>query len=716
MELKTFFTQQSDGPSLSKATVYIYEWGTSRLAQGLKDEYNGELKNPFDSTNEGLIRFSAPNGKYEMYVRSQTLEQRLQIQFFDINEAGSLTVITATGVQNLDEALNHRIIHLKSMTSLATLNTEKMISGQTVNVGNELIDDQTTGGEFYWAAESTDPEDGGLVFGNASSGRFKRRCQGAVYSEWYGLKDSLTEDQTTKFLAAKQAAENLGVPLYLSSIRFVISETSIIKSRSMSWIEGLSSHRRTEIIFRNDPKRGGTLGKNAFLYDGPSSGSMMRNIQIRDEVAGSSVGIAISSSLAVGTPNWKNFFERVELRDFRIGAMTTTANPFDGSTHGWASETLYFNCKFRNCQTSFLNNNLQAVNTTFLDSDMENDVSNEKYTLIRDEAGGEIKVIGGSYIGRGLFYSWCYPESAKNLWYSGKITFQSSRWECRSAGYGRSVCKEDYSTRANYSRALNLTLNDIQINSGGKEIDLLHYAGKINATLQNVIFSYGSGVIRQHPTFNLSANPDQGGMSSVFAHNCAGLRYERESSTPYHGAYDQKLTGSVEISSPHASTGGAYKKDNDNFIYNESSSYTEFGYGLSEGLTEKILTYGKNDATSEFKEIKLKLPKYARITKFWAYKQPFRMAKKSTLLLYAVKDKEQWKNREFNTDSDATLISRIEINPRQAGYFEATIILVDNIFGESFQSGIDHWLEGRLYIKSLSKNATFTGWLGVKYL
>lgn len=713
MELKTLCIQSNDGTLLADATAHVYHAETNHLAKNLKDRNGNASTNPIRSDSEGLLQFSAPNGKYDIRIQKGHLEKTLKVQFFDIDDANSLSVSTSSGSQQLVDALDRRTLSLECVSSLQELDTQRLMDGQTLYIKSFRQNGDCGGGQFYWSATSTEPVDGGTVFGtDTRPGRFIRLPVGAIYSDWFDLIDSRTEDQTEKFFSAKKAAEKYNLPLYLSSIHIVISRTCVIDSRSTSWIEGLSSQRGTTLIFRSKPAPGPSA-KQAFHYSETSSGSLLRNIQLVAETAGTSVGIAISSSLSAGIPNWKNRFDRVELRDFAIGAMTTTQNPFDGSTHGWASETLFFNCKFRNCRTSFLNNNLQAVNTTFIDTDMENDDSAERYTLIRDEAGGEIKLIGGSFIGRGIFYSWIYPETARNLWYSGKVSFLSSRWEARSAPGERALCQEDHATQGDRSRMLTLNLSDVQINADGKDVDLLHYAGKLNARLENVVFTYGRGIIRQHPTSNLSGSATRGGMSSVYVTHSAGIHYERTTSTPYAGTYDENLTGIVSISSPHIETGGAYAIDGEGFFYPRNPACAELGAGLSLGVEEKTVTFGVAEAVMETRRLKMKLPTHARPTKFWAFKQPEALHATTKHRLYAVKDRDRWQDATFDTDSDARLIAEIEVSPG-AGYFEACVTLTSHDFGHRFQAGSDGWREGRLYVEIIGSG--FVGWVGIKYL
>ncbi|MBZ9560020.1 MULTISPECIES: hypothetical protein [unclassified Modicisalibacter] len=712
MELKTLFIQSDDGALLADATAHVYHADTTRLVDDLKGPADIPLTNPLKSDHEGLLQFSAPNGKYDIHIRKGNLEKTLKVQFFDIDDANSLSVSTSSGSQQLVEALDRRTLYVECVNALQELDTRRLLDGQTLYIKRFRQNREGGGGQFYWSANSTQAVDGGTVFGTkARPGRFIRLPAGAIYSDWFDLIDSVTEDQTEKFFSAKRAAEKYHLPLYLGDIRIVISRTCVIDSRSTSWIEGLSSQRGTTIIFRSQSATGSSA-KQAFHYSETSSGSLLRNIQLVAETAGTSVGIAISSSLSAGIPNWKNRFDRVELRDFAIGAMTTTQNPFDGSTHGWASETLFFNCKFRNCRTSFLNNNLQAVNTTFIDTDMENDDSAERYTLIRDEAGGEIKVIGGSFIGRGTFYSWIYPDAARNLWYSGKVSFLSSRWEARSAPGERALCQEDHATQGDRSRMLTLNLSDVQINADGKDIDLLHYAGKLNARIENVVFSYGRGIIRQHPTSNLSGSATRGGMSSVYVTHSAGIHYQRARSTPYAGTHDENLTGVVSISSPHIETGGAYTIDGEGFFYPRNPACAELGAGLSLGVEEKTVTFGVAEAVMERHRLKMKLPTHARPTKFWAFKQP-EAWQATTHRLYAVKDRDRWQDATFDADSDARLIAEIEAPPG-AGYYEACVRLTSHDFGHQFQAGSDGWREGRLYVETTGSG--FVGWVGIKYL
>ena len=69
----------------------------------------------------------------------------------------------------------------------------------------------------------------------------------------------------------------------------------------------------------------------------------------------------------------KKSFVRCRWFGFKTGVLfTTNGNPLIGSQADWASENYFEHCKFRNCETSVLNQNLQALNNTFVATDIEN--------------------------------------------------------------------------------------------------------------------------------------------------------------------------------------------------------------------------------------------------------------------------------------------------------------------------------------------------------
>lgn len=84
MELKNFYTQDTQGNILPGAQVYVYDRGTLNLVSGVKDATGGDKTNPFPSDGDGLATFAVPNGLYDIRVVTGERDTKLPMQFFDV--------------------------------------------------------------------------------------------------------------------------------------------------------------------------------------------------------------------------------------------------------------------------------------------------------------------------------------------------------------------------------------------------------------------------------------------------------------------------------------------------------------------------------------------------------------------------------------------------------------------------------------------------------
>lgn len=74
------------------ALVYVYNTGTTVLATGLRDISNNPLANPFESEENGLIQFQAPNKTYDVRVVKGARDYTLRgIQCADLTEMLEIT-------------------------------------------------------------------------------------------------------------------------------------------------------------------------------------------------------------------------------------------------------------------------------------------------------------------------------------------------------------------------------------------------------------------------------------------------------------------------------------------------------------------------------------------------------------------------------------------------------------------------------------------------
>ncbi|WP_110656163.1 right-handed parallel beta-helix repeat-containing protein [Salinicola halimionae] len=163
MEVKTFFTQDTDGQTISNARVTVRHQGNAEPAPDLQDVSGAPLSNPFTSNSEGLIQLAAPNGHYAIDVEKGDSRQSLTAQFFDQD-----AVASASGTQTLAAALNQRLIVVDSVDMLKSWPADHVTDGvrlickrfhhdlpDEINVELQRrthLDDTSRAGQMAWLA------------------------------------------------------------------------------------------------------------------------------------------------------------------------------------------------------------------------------------------------------------------------------------------------------------------------------------------------------------------------------------------------------------------------------------------------------------------------------------------------------------------------------------------------------------------------------------
>jgi hypothetical protein len=84
MELKNFFTQDSQGNVVPFGVAYLYAPGTNTLATGLKDAAGAALGNPWAADAKGKLVVAAPDGDYDLRMVAPGRDDvRLRVRFID---------------------------------------------------------------------------------------------------------------------------------------------------------------------------------------------------------------------------------------------------------------------------------------------------------------------------------------------------------------------------------------------------------------------------------------------------------------------------------------------------------------------------------------------------------------------------------------------------------------------------------------------------------
>lgn len=531
-------------------------------------------------------------------------------------------------------------------------------------------------------------------------------------------------DETTKIKAYLAKAKELARPLEFPSGIVTFTDTLEIDFKAIIRGQG----RETTILqFKNT-----VPDKPAILLKRGSTKSSFSDFLLRDENANTSTGIRHTDSLSeVGSPCWKNAFTNVEVSGFAVGEHYTSANPLNGATHAHCDGNVHVNFRLSSCKVGILNQNCQAVNNQYFGLNINNadgawlngqTITDSNFTMIRDEAGGGINIVGVDIIGRGRLFTWIYPAGGSGL-FQGSASFkaQDVRGELRSTHNGV-IIEEGVHGNASSGMQMDISCTDMKFVTFGQSVDLFRFAGKCKAQFINVSPVYGTGklTVRLYPTSGRSANTS-GALADVYLMNCGKVYYEKATTSPY-GTYDISSTPSVVFENDHtSSTNASYILDSLGFREMQSGgSIQQLGFGVNfAGGNTGRLVYNNDSSSAALlagTQVKFKLPKYARPTKAFMYKLPSRFSNDVGVDVYIVKDNANWANpTSFAIATDAVLVASAPLTTNKAGYFEYPITLETNIVGAAFQSGFNTWTEGRMLF--LTKGgSSFSGFFGIEYI
>ena len=539
-------------------------------------------------------------------------------------------------------------------------------------------------------------------------------------------------DDTQIVQRAVDLAESMEAPLPITGNgTYKITDTITISGQYKVTIEA-QTVMGILFVFYNDPGAGGEQDKPLLLIDRESTHTELDGVWFRDHTPGSSTAIKLTADCYPigGSPNWKNLFTKCRMDQFAIGVHFATKNPLNGNTHCYLDCTTLFHCKIKNCRIGILNSNIQAVNNNLIATDIENDNPGERYTMIKDEAGGAISLTGCSLIGRGRIYEFGKPAGQDTLlWAGGYLNVNNCKVEARGGDGGHigELFYQDPSLGLGKS-FVSINVDNLHVGANSQTIDLIQYAGRVQATFNRVEALSGTLVIDQQPTIGMSAYYESGAYSVIKADQCSNVVY-RKNTTSIYGDYNGEMTGIVEITNPMAGPGGTYSTLADStadawYRLVSTEPATQTGYRYSPA-TIKTLVYGKDRVVTGITSVKAILPKGARPFQFFAFKQLLRKYHPQQYNFYIVKDQADWKRPGFfSVEDDAVLAGSTGSTDNLAGYFEANCVLDTDLIGTSFggelRAGEAGWEEGRIYFElendAANPGLSFMGWVGVNYL
>ena len=536
-----------------------------------------------------------------------------------------------------------------------------------------------------------------------------RMIEGAAVSvaDFGAVGDGVTDD-TVAIQAAINAAISSQLQVFIPGGTYIVSDTLQVNNSQSLTLQGCGE-RITVIKFNNT-----VVDKVMFDLTKASSRTVFKDLFLEDENAGTSSCIRMTTGRRpddLGSiAHYKDSLERCSVSYFKVAIhFDTDANRLNGNEHAFLSESLFLHTRFKNNRTTFLVQNIQAVDITLVGTDIENDDSGEEYTVITDSVGASFRMFGGSVVIRGKFYSGTYLPGSVSLWQAGKLYINDTRFELRG---GRTL------------DVISLPISTAQINLSvefdsclflcfSQDLQFVDYLGKSQLIMKNCRALSGSLTIEQRPYQNYSATYSGGYYLSngwVKVTDSYNIKYNK--GTPVSGV--DSYVAPVTIKNIGSDGAFSSSSDANGFLEYNASSYHQWGAGLN-AFEYGFVGYGIDRPTSGFGDIKLKLPYGARPCKLVMYKEPQVRGLATEFELYAVKDVADWATGTFNYVTDAVLLCTTGSTTGNWGEFESLVQSSSAYFSGTLKSGFSNWTEGRIYLRAVG-GVQNHGMLGVKYL
>ncbi len=631
----------------------------------------------------------------------KVLDRNLQQVYYNANVAA---VLTASILSSLVATVK-TIQELRDF-AFPKVDQQIMVLGHTTyGVG---------GGVFRTVAGASTDDNGCTVNSSVGSFHYRRINFVDVQPEFYGAVGNLVADDTVPFQDATDYAITNKVRVDLTQGSYLLTDTiTVADSNSIKFFG--SGERLTEIRFQNV-----TADKVMFDLLRTTSNNIFEDVFITDNPAayGTSTFMRATDSLTNPDPysHYKDGTRNVRVFGFKTGVILTSDQPTVGATHAYLSECLFFNTRFRNCRTTFLIQNIQAVDLTLVSSDIENDDPGENYTFFRDEAGITIQTYGGSFVGKGVLYECIQAVGSTDLWQAGKLSMNDARWELR-AGHNGTVMKP---VASSFATKGSIILSGVVVLAFTQTLKLADFGGKTDIIVKDCKVLSGTLETVLNPTTGITgafigADGYYQAYGSVNIKNSYGFTYRKATSTIY-GAYDDRYTCPVFVENTMTDPGGSYTIDAVGFMTYKSPTYHQRGVGLSYTQANRLV-YNLDRGASAFTNIKWKMPFGTSPSKLIMFKHPSVRASNVQYRLYAVKDNAAWVNPLiFAVATDAILLVDSGLTTNRCGAMEFDVNLTSNYFdaGSYFESGKGLWTEGRMYLENVS--GTMTGYAGVEYV
>ncbi|ULL14356.1 hypothetical protein DVH26_07775 [Paenibacillus sp. H1-7] len=231
-------------------------------------------------------------------------------------------------------------------------------------------------------------------------------------------------------------------------------------------------------------------------------------------------------------PSWKHSFHDFRINGFKEGIRWDGDSNPTSDTH--LDGGIYQQGKFRNCETSLIFNNIQAVNHLLLNIDFENDDpldATQKWKQIKFERGSFVNHVGGSVFGYGPYVFYEYPTSS---YFQATHQFSSVGVRMEAKGLGPFIHHSENSTitLSNFFRIVITDMGIISNQPSSAIIELARFGGRSYAEFNNVRSTVTADV-KGIVTANLTSNGQTG---QIKINRCRLVRYVRVTNESGYGS------------------------------------------------------------------------------------------------------------------------------------------------------------------------------------
>jgi len=558
--------------------------------------------------------------------------------------------------------------------------------------------------------------DGFSIIGLPNGTSLEYVIENDVQAKHLGVVGDGVNDDSDAYQAAVVLAQANKVDLWLPN------NSTMRITKTITYIDGLAfnvrGHGEYNSQITHEPS-----GDNVVMHELHPRNSRVRFHGIHFKCEGAFKGKGICARSRDNRPdldgisNYQNGFFECRISDFNIAWEISGGDVNDGNTMAFCSEFVMFHSRVRNCRTFLLQRNIQAVDFTMIATDVENDDAGEQYTFIRDEVGGEYKIYGGSFVGKGLLLDGVQSGSSTSLWQASKLVFSETRFELRDGHIGNLVRLP----QAAFQTEALVQFDNCQFLCFTQHLNLLEYAGRVSVIVNNCNTLSGTLTVRESPTLNVSAtfSGSNGWQSlgSVSIKDSPNVFYEKRIDSAF-GTYNESATTPVTIENRVGQAAGNVIVDAQGWQKLRSPTIQQRGAGMTIGLERPVL-YNVDSPNSGFTSAKITVPYLATPTKFVLFRHSSNRGIAQEIKLYLVKDNADWANpASFDKATDAIEIATTGALTTRTGYMEFEINFTDAYLTGAgagyFQSGLGNWEEGRLFIEA--STGSWAGFAGVKVI